>query len=795
MKFSRHWLWLLLLIPIGLGIARLRLDVEVMNLLPDGFPVVRGLKLYQTNFANARELIITVSANDSESAEGAARVIADALRRAEELTTRVTWQPLWLENPGQSAELVAYLWFNQPPEVFGELTNRLATTNLPLALHEAQEALTTSLSPQDLARRGYDPLNLSQLPESVSGGNSFGDGGDFFASPDGTFRVLFAEARPDISDYRQCNKWLNAVKAVINDALHSNGVHSSVTVMYTGRPAFVSEISSGMQRDLAGPSGITLLVIALLFYFTHRRIRPLLWLASLLLLILGGTMALGGLIYGTLNVISLGFASILLGLAEDFGIVLYQESRSHPEMSVKEIRRLAAPGIFWSTVTMCAAFLMLNFGGLPGLGQLGTLVAIGIALAAIVMLYAFLPPLMRRKSGEASNAIDAAPALQTYRSIRWPWTSTAALLGVCGIVLLMRHPPFDNSPDALRPRDSSAYAAAAQLKERLQRTQEPLWVLIEGRDEAEISAKLREAETALSKAVSNGLFTSFTLPTSLWPNPVHQASNRAAAEALIRQLPAIREATLATGFTSNSLALTENIFSTWRAAAGASGTFWPTNNNSQWVLEKLIARNADRTLALGLLYRDTNAPLATLTPRLLDLAAQLAPRGIYVSGWEILGYAVFARVKAEFWKILLPMIVLVTASLWLAFRNVREMLLSFGTLAVSGMCLWAIMGALGWSWNLLNLMALPLLLGIGVDFSIHIQFALRRYEGNLNVVRGTIGRALLLAGSTTVAGFASLAFSNNAGMASLGKVCGTGIICAMLISVYLLPLWWRAVKK
>ena len=791
---SRHWLWLLLLIPIGLGLMRLRLDVEVMNLLPDEFPVVRGLKLYQTNFANARELIITVKADEPEQAENAARTIALALRAATNLTAEVTWQPLWLENPGQSAELVAYLWLNQPPEIFGALTNRLASTNLAHALREAQEALTTSLSPQDLARRGYDPFNLTQLPESVSGGNSFGEGGEFFSSADGMFRVVFAEAKPDISDYRQCTKWLNQVKAVATNALHAAALEGKVNVRYTGRPAFVSEISSGMQQDMAGPSGVTLLVIGVLFYFTHRRLKPLLWLTVLLLLILAGTMALGGLFYGTINIISLGFASILLGLAEDFGIVLYQESRSHPELSRREIQKMAAPGIFWSAVTTCGAFLVLNLGGLPGLGQLGTLVAIGIALAAVVMLYGYLPPLMRQRDAGPVSAEPHAPS-PNVAPVRWPWFSTIALLIVCAAVLVVRRPGFDNSPDALRPKNSPAYAAVEEIKQRLQRTQEPLWILMAGRDEAEINVRLLEAEAALSRSVSNGLITSFLLPTSLWPHPENEKANRAAVTAILQQRDAIREAVPRAGFTSNSLALTENIFATWQAAGETRGVFWPTNENSRWILDKLTARQGGQMYALGLIYRNTNAPLAELTPRLLEVAAELFPKGIYLSGWEVLGYSVFARVKSQFWKVIVPMVLLISISLWLAFRNVREMLLSLATLVVSGLGLWAFMAAAGWSWNLLNLMALPLLLGMGVDFSIHIQLALRRYDGDLAVVRGSIGRALLLAGSTTVAGFASLAFSNNAGMASLGKVCGLGILCAMLVSVYLLPLWWRALKK
>src|SRR5438552_8224701 len=116
-----RWLWLLLLIPVGLGLARLRFDVEVFDLLPANLDVVEGLKLYQQHFANARELIITVRAPEAEEAEAAARAIAENLRQASNLVNTVTWEAPWLEDPSQAAELMAYLWLNQPPEVFQEL--------------------------------------------------------------------------------------------------------------------------------------------------------------------------------------------------------------------------------------------------------------------------------------------------------------------------------------------------------------------------------------------------------------------------------------------------------------------------------------------------------------------------------------------------------------------------------------------------------------------------------------------------------------------------------------------------
>src|SRR5208282_3983139 len=93
------------------------------------------------------------------------------------------------------------------------------------------------------------------------------------------------------------------------------------------------------------------------------------------------------------NVVSMGFAAILLGLAVDYAVVHYQEALAQPGLSIPQIRRAIAPAIFWAATTTISAFLVLNFGGLPGLAQLGSLVAIGVALSAGVMIFAFLPPL------------------------------------------------------------------------------------------------------------------------------------------------------------------------------------------------------------------------------------------------------------------------------------------------------------------------------------------------------------------------------------------------------------------
>src|SRR5438093_9447690 len=139
MNRARRWLWLLLLVPLAAGVMRLHFNVEVLDLLPPDLKAVQGLKLYQEHFAGARELIITIRAQDAEKTAAAPRTIAERLRQATNFVASAIWQPPWLENPAEAAELIAYLWLNQPPELFSQLTNRLAPAEAAAALAKSRQ--------------------------------------------------------------------------------------------------------------------------------------------------------------------------------------------------------------------------------------------------------------------------------------------------------------------------------------------------------------------------------------------------------------------------------------------------------------------------------------------------------------------------------------------------------------------------------------------------------------------------------------------------------------------------------
>ena len=809
-SFLKRWWWLLLVVAVGLGLARLRFDVDILDLLPPDEPSVQGLKLYQKHFTNARELVVTLRATDADTAERLAGELAARLRQQTNLVEEVTWQAPWMERPDQLGELLGWLWFNQPPGDFAALTNHLAPDQLKPQLDETRERLATSMSPMDLARRSFDPFNLLTMPALTNiSGMSMDQGNQMFASTDGKFRLLYVQSAVDLTSYRACASWLQALHAVVAELQTgpSKEDWKGATVRYTGRPVFVEEIATSMQHDMSHSVGGTATVIAILFWLTHRRWKPMLWLLALLGLILFATLALGALVLGTISVVALGFAAVLLGLAVDYAVVHYQEALAHPQMTVPEIRRAIAPSILWAAITTMSAFLVLNLGGLPGLGQLGSLVAIGIAVSALVMVMIYLPPLFPDRRKPRPNqapfqwwnyfVAPQEPLVTEISSVGKTSHRGAFLLpgliflSACAMLCFQR-PGLDRSGNALQPAHGEAQTTLDEMTVELGLPPQPLWLIVPGRDEAEVYQRLTKAEELLNGAVTNRLIGKYLLPDTLWPRAEFQAANRTTAAVLGEKAPLLRDALMNAGFNTNAMVLTEELVRTWSRAGQSQSVMWPTNQVSQWLLKRFVARTPDECLVMGLIYPATNKVDAA---ELTSLSRQLAQNHALLSGWELLGNATLKRVQSKMWQVVTPMVVLVLLSLWFAFRRATEIFLGVAVLGLSGLILLATMALAGWTWNLMNLMALPLMLGTGVDYTLFIQLALRRHGGDLAAVRRSVGRALMLCGGTAVAGFGSLAFSSNLGMASLGKVCAVGIGTNMLISVFLLPAWWSLFRR
>ncbi|MCX8156277.1 MAG: MMPL family transporter [Verrucomicrobiae bacterium] len=768
------------------GWTRLRWDADVLNTLPAQEPAVRGLQLHQRHFAAADELIVRVRAATEEEATDAARALALHLRQQTSQVASAWWQPPLEEAPSALAALVAEAWLHAPPERVERLRAELAPDALPARLAAARERLATSLTPSELARLSYDPLELSHLLEAavpVLGEESAGAAG--FQSPDGRSRFVWVKARVPLRGYCECRAWLNQMQALIHAWRQAHDPPTALEIGFTGRPAFMAEIGGGMERDLAGPALGTLAIIGALFFAVHRAWRPLLWLIALLVLNFVLTLGLGGWLFGSMNVVSLGFAAILMGLAADYAIVLLQEARTHPGLPVEEVQRRTRAAIFWSAATTAGAFLLLNFSGLPGLGQLGTLVAMGIALAAVLITCLYLPPLQRAlvaaKSPPSPSAVPSAPRVSRAPVRLW----ASAILGcLCALVLISAGPPpFQRTTEALRPKHSPAYAVWNEFKQATSAGHEPLLLLLQ----ATSATELYEAAQALRRQgdalAARGVIRGMNLPLELVMDAPWRSTNTHTLLPLAAHREALLSAAAQTGFTTNALALTLQVLDYWAGAGDTAPAALPAA--VLWLRDRCYAFHEGRRVLLGVIH-----PTDAATPDDLNFHAPAStPVEMYVTNWEWMGGRLAALMTRELPWLLAAIGGMVLLALGLAFRSWRELVLSLAALLFSLLLLLAWMRVAGWPWNMMNLMALPLILGLGVDYCLHLLLGLQRHGGDWRATHQAVGRALLLAGATTVAAFGSLGFSSNAGVASLGQITATGVTACLITALVFLPAW------
>jgi uncharacterized protein len=123
--------------------------------------------------------------------------------------------------------------------------------------------------------------------------------------------------------------------------------------------------------------------------------------------------------------------------------------------------------------------------------------------------------------------------------------------------------------------------------------------------------------------------------------------------------------------------------------------------------------------------------------------------------------------------------------LWIALRRVTDVLLTLVPLLVAGALTLEFCVLIGLALNFANIIALPLLLGVGVAFKIYYILAWR--AGRTGLLHSTLTRAIVFSGMTTATAFGGLWLSNYPGMSSMGKLMALALVCTMAAAVLFQP--------
>ena len=762
---------------VAVGISRISFNVEILKLLPTHLPQVEGLSLFLKHFAQPTELIVTLEAPDSDTAEAAADKLAEHLGKQTSLIKRAVARPPWEKSPADLAELLAFLLLNQPPEKVSELTARLAPDKAAATLQDSLEKITDSISPQEVALLSYDPYNLAGT--LATSGLMSGAQQSEFSSADGTFRVVYVEAAKPFTNYKENIAWLKEVKRHAAEA----GLSPTIKLGFTGEPAFVADISGSMEWDMKSSGMVTMLIIALIFWACYRRLRPLRDLQAMLVLIFLLTLATAGIFLNQLTVIGVGCAAIMIGLSVDYGYFVFQRSLGF-RGSARELQKQCVQYIAWTAGSTASVFFALNLSSLPGLSQLGNLVGIGVVIGAIVMLTIFAPLTLRFHREESARPQSFIERFfESPRFLRaGAWITVALVVGLLGVLVVKGPPGADFSARTLRPRVSEAYSALERLQAKLIDDRDFLSLVAAGRNEDEVLARLRAADAKLAAAKERGEVRNYRTALPVWPVAANQRANLPVVQPLLAELPRLKQSAVDAGFKDEAFALTEAIVKQWSSWANATTTIWPANETSRWIFRRIASRNEGKFLAMGMVQ-----PVAGHEDA---VAADLQGDGTWLVSWNQLGHELRRVIPPEFVRIIgvLGVIFLIIVSI--GFRSVRAVGLFVFTTALVLVCLTGAMSLLGMTWSFFNLAALLLLLGTGTDYSILLLLALKRNGGDARAAQRELSLVICLCVASASAGFGTISWANHAGLAQMGVTCALGLIIDALISLFLLPKAW-----
>jgi predicted RND superfamily exporter protein len=785
---------------IGVLIMRMKLDTEVLNLLPGGFESVEGLKVYNRDFVQVRDLTFALvcQPNDVDKLEEFAPTFAQRLREQPWCKRVLAGVPIETPEGVRDLQSIAVpLLLNLEPSAFDETLALLQPAKIQERLHRLHEEIEAG-SPRPQIELGLDPLGVIAPALKPFASNSSIEEDQPLTSPDRTMRVfLTVTNQPGIGAF-DCQKLMREVKAFQAKA-HEGWDGGPLEILVTGRSAYVAEISLSMRHDIIITLLGSILLVSGVFYAGFRRWLPLLGMGISLLLCCLVALAAGLLIFHELNMVTVGFCAILIGLGVDFAILVfgrYQQARDdgedHPAAIGEAVKNLGQ-AIFFGALTTAVGFLALMLAGSRGFTQLGVLIALGIAFAGIFMMTVFFLFLPRKSPAPGHDWMFTL----VKRYVRWAVLHPARMLWISGPLLLLLtavafspRPPiiFDVSTHSMEPKRSDAGYALKTIMEKMPTRWEPVIGMIKADNAQQLHDYWQKVEPRWSALQAAGKIKGFSTPAALALSPQRLALNRqklqavnfaAARDALEKTLTdeGFSRETFESGFKLLDELKAAADFATrlpdWREALPQSSGWW-------FLIDRYFAH--DPLLTTG--FVTTTEPVATQEQKeMLDRELPVAGVPMVLSGWSFTLTDLVPWSHRQLILISALMALFDATLLALLYRDWRLWLIQVATLAMAVCAMIASMKLLQVPLNLLNVLAFRLVLAIGVDYGIYVLLVWKKARKLDHDVAGVV-KPVILAGLTAICGFGSLGAANNPTLAGLGYACALGLFWSLAATIF-----------
>lgn len=654
----------------------------------------------------------------------------------------------------------------------------------------------------------------------VSWGSLFGS----LAERDSPRRFLLTQPVLEFGDLVAGAKASAAIRTTARDL----GItpENGFTLRLTGPVALTDANFATVTEGVEISTPLMLLAVCLLLYKAVRSLKVTLAILFSLVIGLIGTAAFAALTVGSLNPISVAFAVMFVGIAVDFAIqfiVRYREERFHLGDERAAMRAaasgMAAP-LSLAAIATAVGFLSFLPTEYTGVSQLG-LIAGGGMIIALIVDFTLLPALIalvRPGPEKTAYGLPLARADGWLEAHARPVAFLALLLALVGAALLPVLPE-DFNPLHLQNPDSEAVATFIDLSRDPDDTSYAIQILEPSEKAAEKMGERLEALPEVRRSLSLGSFVPADQDEKIailrdlanLLGPSVKSPERRPPPSPEDLLAALRQTAdkldLVAGqspVAATAAAGLRKVAAAGPAAAGALQDAMVTGLPGQiaQLMRMLEAAPVSREtlpadLVSGWVAADGKARLQAVPKGdMQDHAALVhfvkAVRGIapHATGMPVNIQQSGNVVIHAFSRAAIGALVAITLLLLIMLRSLLDTLLVILPLIMGA--LYTVIGCtvFGLAINFANIIALPLLLGIGVAFNIY--FVVNWRHGVTGHLQSSTARAVLFSALTTGSAFGSLAVSPHVGTASMGlllflslglSVCTTFVVLPALFSV------------
>ncbi len=641
--------------------------------------------------------------------------------------------------------------------------------------------------------------------------------------------VILAQPKLDFSAMQPGGIATEAVREAAKKIGLNQG---NVRVRITGEVALSDdEIASAAQGALVALIGSTLLVVVWLV-LALRSLRLIAAIMGTLLTGFALTAAFAALAVGSLNMISVAFAVLFIGLATDFSIqfsVRYRDERHRSDSLTTALENTAlhiGGPIAVAATAVAAGFYSFLPTAFRGVSELGLIAGSGMLIAFVcnmTVLPALLTLVRPKAESEPVGYEWAAPADRFLDRARWPVMGVALVAGIAGLVLLPRlH--FDFDPLHVKDQHAESVQTLNDLMNDPLASPYSADILTASAQEAATRGAEMEKLPQVRMAVSINSFVpdgqseklaliadaaTVLLPT-LEPPQVAPAPTADEIRAAIRACREGLQAALKQSPRDDAAARFVTDLQTLETASDAV-----IEQLQPMLLGSLPPRLDDLRQLLGA----GPVTLDSLPQEIKDdwvtpdgrARVEVYPKGdarhndvlqdfddaIIKAAPDAVGSAISIRHSSQtivhsFITAGLSAIVVIALLLLVALRRVNDVLLVLMPLLLAGLL--TVIVCVEWPFplNFANIIALPLLLGIGVAFDIY--FVMNWRGGQTEPLQSPTARAILFSALTTGTAFGSLSLSHHPGTASMGVLLIISLVFTLLSTLVVLPALLAALR-